>query len=253
MSQLASTFGYAPASRRQIALFIVGSLTASFALVSVPNLPAPTIPSSGSQAKAVEGYGNLPISFEPNVGQAQGRFDFVARGQGFGMLIRAAGATLSLGADEDQDVVQMDLIGANRSAPVIGLAPLPGKANYFIGSDRSKWQSGIATFGRVSYRDVLPGVGVTYYGTNDGTLEYDFSVAPEADPEDIRIEFSGADTIDLQNGSLVIKTESGAVRQEPPVLTRRSRGAGSRSRGATRSRVTRLASRSALTTTLARW
>jgi len=33
---------------------------------------------------------------------------------------------------------------------------LPGKSNYFIGNDRSKWHSGIPQFSRVQYKSVYP-------------------------------------------------------------------------------------------------
>ena len=204
--------------RPQVAFLVVAALAASLVVVSPPLPPVPTASGAGAEAQAVEGYGNLPISFEPNVGQAPNRYDFVARGQGFGMAINAAGASLALGTKETQDLVRLDLLGADRSARPRALESLPGVVNYFIGNDPAKWRSGVSTFGRVSYRDVLPGIDVTYYGTNAGTLEYDFVVAPNADPTDIRVGFSGASDIALRDGSLVITTASGAVTQEAPVL-----------------------------------
>ncbi|MBK5228796.1 MAG: SBBP repeat-containing protein, partial [Actinobacteria bacterium] len=185
--------------------------------LSVPRDPA-IVSGAGAEARVVEGYGSLPISFEPNVGQAPGRFDFVARGQGFGMAINATGASLALGTDQTQDLVRLKILGASRSADQRALESLPGKVNYFIGNDSAKWRSDVPTFGRVSYSGVLPGIDVTYYGTNDGTLEYDFVVAPNADPKDIRVDFSGASDVALRGGSLVITTASGAITQQAPVL-----------------------------------
>jgi hypothetical protein len=166
----------------------------------------------------IESYGNLPISFERNVGQAPSRYDFVARGEGFGMAIEPTGVTLSLGAEGSPDLVRMDILEANRFADPDALDPLPGHVNYFVGNDPSKWHSNVPTSGRVSYSDVLPGIGITYYGTNEGTLEYDFVVAPGADPNDITVRFSGADDIALEGGSLLITTGNGAISQAAPVL-----------------------------------
>ncbi|MBK5228795.1 MAG: SBBP repeat-containing protein [Actinobacteria bacterium] len=204
--------------RPQVAFLVVAALAASLVVVSSPLHPVPAASSAGAETRAVEGYGELPISFEHNVGQAPNRFDFVARGQGFGMAISATGATLALGTKEAQDLVRLDLLGANRSAHPRALESLPGVVNYFIGNDPAKWRSDVSTFGRVSYREILPGIDVTYYGTNAGTLEYDFVVAPNADPKDIRVGFSGARAVTLQDGALVITTASGAVTQEAPVL-----------------------------------
>ncbi len=204
--------------RAQVAVLTLAVLAAGFAIVS-PSLPN-IFGASGSSAetRAVEGYGDLPISFEPNVGQAPNRFDYVARGQGFGMAINATGATLSLGSMKAQELVRLDLVGANRSATSEGLESLPGKTNYFIGDNPSKWRSEVPTFGRISYSDVLPGIDVTYYGTKAGALEYDFVVAPGADPRDIRVAFSGAKDVTLQDGSIVITTKHGEATQAAPVL-----------------------------------
>ena len=84
----------------------------------------------------------------------------------------------------------MRLDGANPSAASPGASPLPGKSNYFIGSDPSKWRSGIPQFARRRVSGVYPGVDLVYYG-NQGQLEYDFRVAPGADPNQIALSFQG--------------------------------------------------------------
>ena len=64
------------------------------------------------------------------------------------------------------------------------MEPLPGTASFFIGNDQSDWQSGIPTYGGVKYQNVLPGVDLTYRGTN-GVLKREFIVAPGADASGI--------------------------------------------------------------------
>ncbi len=59
-------------------------------------------------------------------------------------------------------------------------------ANYFIGSDPKKWRSGISAYGKVKYRGIYPGVDAVFYG-NQRQLEYDFVVAPGADPRQISL------------------------------------------------------------------
>ncbi len=159
----------------------------------------------------------LPISFEPNVGQAPGRFDFVARGRGYGMAINATGASLALGS-KSQDHVRMQLVGAIPSATPSAHASLPGTVNYFIGDSASKWRSDVPTYGRVMYQGILPGIDITYHGSDAGTLEYDFTIAPGTNTDDIRVRFAGADDVALKGGRLVITTAHGAVTQDAPVL-----------------------------------
>src|SRR5208337_910292 len=107
-------------------------------------------------------------------------------------------------------VIRMRLDGANSSARVSGTSPLPGKSNYFIGNDPSKWRHDIPQFARVEYQAVYPGVDLVYYG-DQGQLEYDFRVAPAADPNQIALSFQGASArIDSgDSGDLVLSTASG--------------------------------------------
>ena len=81
-------------------------------------------------------------------------------------------------------LLRMRLVGANPNAKITPSEELAGKSNYFIGSDPQQWQTNIPNYARVEYRDVYPGVDLVYYG-NEGSLEYDFVVAPGADPSTI--------------------------------------------------------------------
>jgi uncharacterized repeat protein (TIGR03803 family) len=78
-------------------------------------------------------------------------------------------------------VVRMRLVGGNAKGRVVGLDQLPGRSNYFIGNDPKKWRTNVPSYARVKYQGVYPGVDLVYYG-NQRQLEYDFVVAPGADP-----------------------------------------------------------------------
>jgi hypothetical protein len=82
-------------------------------------------------------------------------------------------------------VLRLKLLGAKPAAKVTGAEELPGKANYFIGNDPKKWRTNVPTYGKVKYKDVYPGVDLLYYGNQSGQLEYDFVLAPGADPSSI--------------------------------------------------------------------
>src|SRR5262249_2486600 len=67
---------------------------------------------------------------------------------------------------------------------------------------------------------VYPGVDLVYYGGESG-LEYDFVIAPGADPARVRLAFDGADRVDVDaSGDLRIATPLGEVRQRRPSLHR---------------------------------
>src|SRR6202035_226990 len=72
--------------------------------------------------------------------------------------------------------------------------------------------------GRVRVANVYKGIDLVFYG-NSGDLEYDFVVAPGADPRQIRLAFEGADRvrIDGKTGDLLLTTHGGSeLRQIRP-------------------------------------
>jgi hypothetical protein len=114
----------------------------------------------------------------------------------------------------------MKLVGANVKATVTGAEELPGKSNYFIGNDPKKWRTDVPSYARVKYEGVYPGVDLVYYGNQGGQLEYDFVVAPGADPSQIKLSFAGANgmRVDAASGDLVLKVGDDEVRFQKPVV-----------------------------------
>lgn len=169
----------------------------------------------------------LPLRFEPNQGQgnldpADPRARYVARGSGFGLFLGSKGATLTLLSRDPSrqnapkvNAVEMRLSGANPATSLTAFDRLPGKSNYLLGNDSSKWQVGVPQFARVRYESVYPGINLVFYG-NQGQLEYDFQVAPGADPAKAELEFRGAEQVQLKNGALVIRAGERSVQLEAP-------------------------------------
>src|SRR5439155_13167634 len=109
------------------------------------------------------------------------------------------------------DTLTMQLVGAHANPGIAGLDEQPGKTNYLIGNDPSQWHTDVANYGRVAYSDVYPDIKLVYYG-NQRQLEYDFQVAAGADPEAIRLEFTGTQGMELDaQGNLVLHTAGGDV------------------------------------------
>lgn len=168
---------------------------------------------------------SLPLYFEPNQGQADSRVKFLAHGAGYSLFLTANQAVLELQrrAGKGQSaktpstndaVIGMRLEGASPDARVEATQPLPGKSNYFIGKDPSKWHRNIPQFGGVEYQNVYRGIDLVYYG-KEQQLEYDFRVAPGADPNQIALSFQGA-AAHLDSGDLVLTANGGDVRFHVP-------------------------------------
>jgi uncharacterized protein (TIGR03437 family) len=117
----------------------------------------------------------------------------------------------------------MRLAGANSSVEVSGGEALPGTANYFFGNDPSKWIQGAATYRKVNYRQVYEGIDLVYYGTGR-QMEYDFVVAPGANPNEIALEFSGAALSLNSDGDLLAALAGGRLSFLKPVVYQLSGG-----------------------------
>ncbi|MGA8303112.1 MAG: SBBP repeat-containing protein, partial [Thermoplasmata archaeon] len=115
------------------------------------------------------------------------------------------------------DTLRMKLVGANATAAVAGLDRQSGVVNYFIGNDPKKWRSGIPTFGKVDYTAIYPGIDLVFYG-NQQQLEYDFIVAPGADPSRIAWQIEGAALSVDRHGDLQLVAPNGPASFKRPVL-----------------------------------
>jgi hypothetical protein len=132
-------------------------------------------------------------------------------------------------------VLRMRLRGANAGARVTGSDPLPTRSNYFLGNDPEKWRTNVPNYAKVKYQGVYPGIDLVYYGTESGVrsqeseepqthgeLEFDFVVAPGADPGAIRfgieVENSKLETRNrkLEDRSTQTAEESEAPNRESP-------------------------------------
>jgi Bacterial Ig-like domain (group 3)/Beta-propeller repeat len=186
-------------------------------------------------------YGQLPLSFEVNEGQTASQVRFLSHGFGSTLFLTENSAVLSLTSVSPSSVarsplqnpinstdngpsatdgvaIAMNLIGANRNATVAGLDKQAGITNYFIGNDPSQWHTNIPNYSKVEYQSVYPGINLVYYG-NQQQLEYDYQLAPGADPSQIRFAVQGAESLALDaQGNLVLNTGIGDVCEHAPVI-----------------------------------
>ncbi|MGA9929940.1 MAG: SBBP repeat-containing protein [Terriglobales bacterium] len=203
-----------------------------------------------AQAKILEQYGNLPLSFEANHGQTDARVKFLSRTPAYSLFLTSDEAVLTLTAKKTKktaakrgvsspletrlavsadrmssSVLRMKLRNAEPSAKIAGIDELPGTSNYFIGNDPAKWRTNVPTYAKVKYEGIYSGVDLVYYG-NQRQLEYDFIVAPGADPRRIAFDVSGARQIRQDaHGDLVLKLQAGEIRWRKPVVYQEKDGA----------------------------
>ncbi len=208
---------------------------------SYGSTPAPEQKAASPAPRVRDAYGHLPLSFEENRGQTDPQVKFLARGGGYSLFLTSTEAVLKLRAPSPARkpaksgampiafhpksveqpkfaVVRIRLEGANANSTASGVDALPGHSNYFIGKDRAQWHTGIATYEGVRFESIYPGISLVYRGAQ-GRLEYDFVIAPNADPSRIKMTIAGADDLSLdRDGNLIIKTSAGKVIQKAPVI-----------------------------------
>jgi hypothetical protein len=186
-------------------------------------------------------YSRVPLHFEANHGQTDPQVKFVTRGSGYSMFLTPTETVVALTRSAEApgaprharmaalpgrsakpslatSVVRMKLVGANPQPRVSGEERLAGTASYFRGRDPERWARQVPTYARVRHEGVYPGVDLVHYGDQQ-QLEYDFVVAPGADPRQIAFAIEGAEDVRLDSeGDLVLKTGAGELRQRRPVV-----------------------------------
>ena len=189
---------------------------AVFADNSAASSPAEARPMPPALRRAALGGG---YRFEANRGQFDPRIRYLARGSGYGLFLTADGATLALRRPQAGTAVLRMRIASGRSVVPEGEGELAGHSNYFIGSNPAAWRIGVPSYDAVHYRNVLPGVDLRFYGTDDRQAEYDLVLAPLTDPGRVVMAFEGIDGIEITaDGSAVLKlTGGGTVRKPAPV------------------------------------
>jgi hypothetical protein len=153
----------------------------------------------------------LPLRFEKNLGQTDRSVDFISRGPGYTLFLKSNEAVLAF---ENQNHLRMKLVGALKG---IGHAmdPLSTRSNYLYGN-RNSWKTNLQNYGRIRYESIYEGIDLVYYG-KEHELEYDFIVAPKADPRQIRLSFEGVKKRIDRKGNLLLYTEAGIVELQKPV------------------------------------
>ena len=210
-------------------------------MLAVAPSPASKISATKGDPKWGATYGKLPLSFEENQGQSASEVRYLSHGSGYELFLMPQEAVLALQSNVPHDfsplhrmathrdlrkarragqvtAIRMRLEGANPDARIAGMDKLPGRTNYFIGNDPNQWHTDVPSYAHVRYSGIYPGVDLVFYG-NQRRLEYDFVVAPGADPKAIAMKVDGARKMRINShGDLVLSVAGGEVELLKPVV-----------------------------------
>ena len=202
-------------------------LASALALGSVASARAATRPAPAT-----------PLHFVPNLGQFAAPTLYIGSGPGATVRIEDRAVTYRLhrpgpergpraphdsekGAAGCPKVETLDIRatfpGARRAATVVGVGRTSHLSHFYLGNDPSRWRTNVPGYEGVRLRALWPGVDLEYHGSGRD-LEYDFHVAPGADPRRIRIRYDGIERLRVtERGELEVATRFGTVRETAPV------------------------------------
>ncbi|HTB15214.1 MAG TPA: SBBP repeat-containing protein [Bryobacteraceae bacterium] len=159
---------------------------------------------AASPAKILQ---TAPIQFEHTGSQ------WTARGLGYAFRFEKTGTAMRL----DDGTLRMTFEDSNPSAPFVGLDHSVHPTNSFHGQNYQR----IENFARLRRTGIYPGIDLLYYSRN-GELEYDFEIAPQADPSRIALSIEGADRARLNDhGDLVLTLAGKDLLQRAPSVYQR--------------------------------
>jgi hypothetical protein len=195
---------------------------------TLPSIGLPVLGSIPDKAGLLATFGQVPLRFEQNQGQTDPQVRFLSRGPGYSLFLTSSEAVLRLNKQQANqaagtliapvDSLRVQFVGANPDPKVSGDDEMVTRSNYFIGNDPSQWHANVTNYGKVEYQDLYSGINLVYYD-NQQQLEYDFQVAPGADASVIRLNFEGAQSVELDaSGNLVLHESSGDVVEHAPVI-----------------------------------
>jgi hypothetical protein len=201
----------------------LGVIVAAPLAITAISLAAPSSPYSAAPAPSAQQAPQAlpPFVFETNVGQAGADTLFLASGLGYRILVKSAGFDIQPEASDEQPSentsFSFKFIGAATERRPLMLEKT-GSASSYSGHAMSPGQSMRADhFRRVGTNSLYPGIDVVYYSTNNH-LEYDFVLAPHADPSRIVMALTGIEKATLDpDGNLNLVKGERTFRQKKPL------------------------------------
>ncbi len=114
--------------------------------------------------------------------------------------------------------ITLSFSAGQKPRAIEALEPTGGTSNYFFGIDSRNWRTNIPNFLALRYREIYRGIDVVFRGRGRNT-EYDFIVAPQADPNQIEMDFSGAKALRISEAGDLIAIGNGfeIVHRKPAI------------------------------------
>lgn len=99
----------------------------------------------------------------------------------------------------------IEFVGSSGLPNIVPYNPSSSFTNYFLGNNSQNWATNVQSFKSVDLKNIYPNIDVTYTGYSQ-SLKYDIIVYPGGNPKDIKIQYTGLNSIKLKNNNIYIST-----------------------------------------------
>jgi hypothetical protein len=159
-----------------------------------------------------QGANPTDLSFIENRGQLDASVRYMAKDRHMAVSFEQSEIVLRI-ADS---VVTLGFAGANPGCRIEARRPQSGPIHFLIGAVPDPNPEDVPSFGEIIYRELYPGIDLSY-GSENGRLKSEFHVRSGADPGSIRLQYEGAERVEIDAlGALVLHTAAGILREEAP-------------------------------------
>jgi len=178
------------------------------------------------RSRAVRLFSVTPALFVENAGQWPGAsVRFVHHGKGANVLLTDDGPVFEVfrreghgGEGSTQSFIfRAHFVGARAVRPQ-GQERSITRFNYYVGDDHGRRRTGVASYERVVYAGLYPGIDLVVHGRRSH-LKYEFHVAPGADPAQIVVRYEGTEGLSIEpDGRLRVRTPLGDLLDDAPYV-----------------------------------
>ncbi len=91
-----------------------------------------------------------------------------------------------------------------------------GYHNYILGNDPNRWKSKVPVYQAVIQQEIYKGIDIKYY-IDGSSIKYDLDLKAGVSPEVIQMNYTGLDTLYLEEGYLIMRTSVGEIIEQKPV------------------------------------
>ena len=115
----------------------------------------------------------------------------------------------------DAAAYRVSFLNANPKTMVEGNRPYDHYYNYFIGKDPKRWVSHTQAYSTLSYNHLYNNINLVFLADHD-YLKYEFHIAPGGDPNQIRMQYDGLESITKVGEELLMHTAVDRVLELAP-------------------------------------